>query len=109
MIFTENIVVGKLSVNVMISGNVMPFIYRIKSFVVALFSAKPMNSANLMSVKVMHDCTFHAVYDKVYFRNPYDRVISHSHELTLIFTKLVTLSMELECNPSHSLINYLKI
>ena len=40
MIFTENIVVGKLSVNVMISGNVMPFIYRIKSFVVALFSGK---------------------------------------------------------------------
>ena len=36
---------------------VMQFIYKIKSCVVALFSVKPMNSVNLMSVKVMHDCT----------------------------------------------------
>ena len=64
MIFTENIVVGKISVNVMNSGNVMPFIYWIKSFVVALFSVKPMNSVNLMSVKVMHDCTIFAVQKK---------------------------------------------
>ena len=56
MSFTEKIVVGKISFKVMHSFKVMPVIYQIKSFVVALFSVKPMNSVNLMSVKVMHDC-----------------------------------------------------